>query len=489
MNYKIRMCKTKKGMREVQIIYFHKRKTIVAKHLGTAKEVDDVEHLREDGQRWIENEMNNYGLFSQNKDEDNLSKYEYLGFKYFYAYEFLSKIFEKFNFHKYLSKHFKDLIIARILEPSSKKASVEFLSEFLNIDHSLEYIYQKLSVYKDSIKNQLEKEIIQIAKQEFKFNFNFVLYDVTTLYFEAFEEDEFRKNGFSKEHKNGQPQVVVGLIVTPDGFPLSYEVFKGNTFEGNTFLPILKAFKELHQVDNFTIVADSAMFAKINFDTLKENNLNYIVGSKLSNLKKDIFKEIISKMKQEDGFSVRVKDLIVDYSLKRHYKDEKDLKKQVEKANKYVNSETLQNPRIKYLKTENLKNSLNQDLIDKNTKLFGLKGYTSNLTLPNQEIIKYYHNLYKVEHAWRIAKSDLEARPIYHFKENSIRNHILICYLSLTISVYLELKNHLSIDQIVHSLKSITSAKLQNTENGNVIYKRVPIGKSIKEMERVSYEC
>lgn len=487
MNYSICTCKTKKGAFAVQVIYFHKRKTIIAKHVGSSCDTSCIEALYNQAKNWIQNQKDMYGLFNQADDERLLEQFEYLGFQYFYAYEFITRIFEKFNFHKHTHTYFKDLVFARIIEPQSKRSSVAFLQEFLGIHHSIDHIYHSLNKYQEKTKINLEKEVIRIAKQEFKFDFSFVLYDVTTLYFESFKDDEFKRAGFSKDNKSNQPQVVVGLMVTPEGFPLSYEVFKGNVFEGNTFLPILKAFKETHGAKEITVIADSAMFSKINLESLEQHNLNYIIGARLGSLKKEIQDNIHKQMKCEDHYSIRIGDLIVDYSSKRYIKDKKDLDKQIEKAKRYVNSESLQNPRIKYLKTENLKNTLNQDLIDKNTKLCGLKGYVTNLNRPNSEIIDYYHNLHRVEHAWRIAKSDLEARPIFHHKEESIRNHILICYLALTISIYLELKNKQSIQEIVHLLKQVTDAKIMNKKTGRVFLTRTSKTSSVVDMEILSY--
>lgn len=487
MNYRIRTSKTGSGKTEVQIVYYKNRKTIVAKHFGSGETEKDILHLKEDAKKWIIQESNTHGLFSQNEDRVFLENYNYLGHKYLYAYEFLEKIFHKFKFDKYLNSLFKDLVISRILEPNSKRESLNFLREFVDKDYSLDSLYKQIVKYDGGKKQNLESQIMEIVKAEFGFDFSFVLYDVTTLYFESFEDYEFQKQGFSKDNKANQPQVVVGLVVTKEGLPLNYQIWKGNTFEGHTFIPVLKAFKRLHKIEKLTVVADSAMLSKINFQTLKEEGLNYIVGARLGNLKQDILNKVLEDFKMQDNYSKRIDDLIVDYSSARYLKDLSDLEKQKKKAEKYLGELSFRTPKLKYLKTEFLNNSLNQELIDKHTRLLGLKGYYTDLNLPNTEIINYYHNLYKVEHAWRIAKSDLQTRPIYHHKEESIRNHLLICFLALTISVYLELKNKISIAQIISNLKSITDAKIRNKLNGNVFYQRVALTKIVLEMEKMSY--
>lgn len=487
MNYKIRTSKTGSGKIEVQIVYYKNRKTIVVKHFGSGQTEQAIHNLKEDARKWIIQESNNYGLFSKNEDRIFLENYTYLGHKYLYAYEFLEKIFKKFKFDKYLNTLFKDLVISRILEPNSKRESLNFLSDFMDKNHSLDSLYKQIAKYDEKRKQNLESQIMEIAKKEFCFDFSFVLYDVTTLYFESFENYEFQKPGFSKDHKANQPQVVVGLVVTKDGLPLSYQIWKGNTFEGHTFIPVLKAFKTLHRIEKLTVVADSAMLSKINFRILKEEGLNYIVGARLGNLKQDVLEKVLEDFKMQDNYSKRVDDLVVDYSSGRYFKDLSELEKQKKKAESYLGELSFRTPKLKYLKTEFLNNSLNQELIDKHKKLLGLKGYYTDLNLPNTEIINYYHNLYKVEHAWRIAKSDLQTRPIYHHKEESIRNHLLICFAALTISVYLELKNKISIAQIISNLKSITDAKIQNKLNGNEFYRRVDLTGTVLGMEKVSY--
>ena len=144
----------------------------------------------------------------------------------------------------------------------------------------------------------MEKEIVKIARKEFGFDFSFVLYDVTTLYFESFKNDEFKRPGFSKDNKHNQPQIVIGLIVTKEGSPISYEIFKGNTFEGNAFLPSILDFKKRHAVSSLTVVADSAMLSKQNLEALVASGLNYIISSRLASLKDSLVEQIDSNLKE-----------------------------------------------------------------------------------------------------------------------------------------------------------------------------------------------
>jgi len=471
VNFKIREVKLKSGKTAVQVYAIAKRKRNILKHLGSSKDESGIKDLKEQALNWIQEETSKKGLFQGTQDVF-FKNYAYLGFSYNFAYEFLSKVFDDFNFNKHTKKLFKDLCVVQILEPSSKRQNLLFLERFFEIKHNLNNVYEHLSVYDPNLKESLGNETLRIAQKHFHFDFSFVLYDVTTLYFESFKNDEFKRPGFSKDNKSNQPQIVIGLIVTKEGFPVHYEVFSGNTFEGNTFLPIVLAFKSKHKIENITVVADSAMFSKLNFNTLKESGVNYIVGARLLNQKKEILSQIENSIKKIHKSSIRIDDLIVEYSERRYAKDKREFEKQVEKAKAYENSESTKIRKMKFLKNDKTAYRLDQALVDKNVKLLGLKGYVTNLLLPNDEIINYYHNLFKIEHAFRIAKSDLEMRPIYHFKEQSIKNHVLICFVCLSLSVFLELKNQKSIKKIIELLKNVTDAKIRNLKTGKAFYVR-----------------
>ena len=295
-----------------------------------------------------------------------------------------------------------------------------------------------------------------------------MFYDVTTLYFEAFESDELRKTGFSKDNKSQQPQILIGLMVSKEGFPVAYELFPGNTFEGHTLLPVIKSFINKHNVKDFTVVADAAMISSANVQELKKENIHYIVGARLGNVSTEIVRQIDQQLPREDGKMIRLNTsngfLIFGYSQQRFKKDKFEMQKQIEKANHLIKNPA-KNRRVKFIKTESNQMELNTSLIAKTTMLLGVKGYYSDLPeniADNKTIIKNYHDLYKVEQAFRISKHDLQSRPIFHFKEDPIRLHILICFMSLAISRYIELKTGASIRAFLTMSKKVTDARLFN---------------------------
>ena len=295
-----------------------------------------------------------------------------------------------------------------------------------------------------------------------------VFYDVTTLYFETFDEDDLRKNGFSKDSKSQQPQILIGLIVSKLGFPIAYEIFEGNTFEGHTIIAVIKKFITSNCVKDFTVVADAAMISTQNVHQLVENNINYIVGARLGNIPNELLNAINTTLTREDNNSIRIKTdngfLICSYSSVRYRKDLYEMNKQIEKA-KLVIEKPSKNKKVKFTSTSEQKVELNEKLIEKTKKLLGVKGYYTHIEesiLDNATIIARYHELYKIEQVFRIAKSDLQTRPIFHFKQEPIKLHILICFIALVISKHIELKAGISIRKFIDESKKIVDGVLLN---------------------------
>lgn len=487
---KIRKVKTASNSTAIQVIDYTDRKRRILKHIGSGKTEEEISTLESQGLIWIQETQQQSSLFKEKLvDEDKLfnNQYTFTGVRLTFAYEVLENLLKKLDFSQHLPLMIQSLIIAQILENDSKRHMVRFLEESMGIVINLTRVYEWFPKYDEKLKDVLLKEAIEVAKKEFNFSFTFVFYDVTTLYFESFKEYTFQKPGFSKDNKANQPQIVIGLVVTPEGFPIHYDVFPGNTFEGNTFLKIVKDFKTKHNIQQLTVVADAAMFSKLNFEELKKEKINYIVGARLANQKQAVLDQIDKDLKKEDLQTTKIGELIVEYSQGRFNKDKRELDKQVMRAKAQSGTETTKLKKMKYLQNTTSTYSVDEDLIIKNTKLLGVKGYTTDLTLSNKEIIDHYHNLFKIEHAFRVSKSDLEVRPIYHHKEESIKNHILVCFVALCLSVYLEIKTKMSIKEIVHQLRSIATIHLVSNVTGSKVQTRSELSATIKEIERVSH--
>ena len=507
--FHVRTTKTASGATAIQVVRYQDRKTIVVCHIGSAQKPQEVNSLKQAALQWIERESKQLSLFPQERKADSkvliLDKARYLGFRHTFFLEVIGKIFQDFKFNQLKNQLLLDLTMMRIIEPVSKLESLELLGEMFGIHYGKSSLYQAITTF-PVLKGQAEEKVVQFAKKHFNFDFSLVFYDVTTLYFESFKEDGdengkvgLRKNGFSKDNKSNQPQIVIGLIVNREGFPVSYEIFSGNTFEGKTFIPTILKFKDTHKVVTLTVVADAAMISLENVQELIKNNLSYIVGARMAGLKPEQIKEIsikltrktqdLKELAKRDGSSMRIETkrgvLVCDFSLRRYQKDKREMNKQIAKAQRQL----LDNKgvtRTKFLKNKNDKKTeqiINTELIEKTKLLLGIKGYYTNLTHEKDKtIINHYHSLWYVEKAFRIAKSDLSMRPIYHFKENTIKAHILICFMALAITKYMELKTGKSTRKLVKLLRNITDARILNTLTGEEIILRKEMNEEEKQL-------
>lgn len=479
---RIRVVKTASGASAVQLVYYRNRKRVVFKHVGSANSIQDMESLKLVARDVIKNYNPEIPLFEEVKLNNllYLDKTEFLGVHSTFLYEVLSGLISQIGLDRVNKQLLLDLVAIRIVEPASKLRSIELLDTYFGITHRRQSYYKSASKWLE-LKSEIESVVVNFAKENYSFNFDLLFYDVTTLYFETFQEDELRKNGFSKDNKSQQPQILVALMVTKEGFPIAYEVFSGNTFEGHTIIPVVNDFIRKHAVKEFTVVADAAMISAENIKQLTENNINYIVGARLGNLSNESIEQIDKNISREDDQSIRIKTdngfLICSYSSTRYRKDKHEMEKQIEKA-KYIVENPSKNKKLKFTKSNGQNLELNQKLIDKTRKLLGIKGYYTNMeenVLSNKTIMERYHELYRIEQAFRISKNDLQTRPIFHFKEDPVKLHILICFMALAVSKHIELQTNISIKRFIAESKKVTDARLLNTLTNKEIKVRTKI--------------
>lgn len=283
--FHIRTTKTSSKATAVQIVEYKNRRMVVVKHIGSAHEAETLKKLEQSAIQWIEQTTKQSSLFPKETVPlvNQLKEYQYVGFRYGLLYERLNDLCKGFGFHHLKNQLLVDLVIARIIEPSSKLQSIEFLKEYMGIEHRREYFYRHLPKFL-SLKNTIELKILSVARKEFDFDYSVVFYDVTTLYFESSKTDELRQLGFSKDNKINQPQIVLGLLVNDRGFPVGYQIFEGKKFEGHTLIPVILEFKQKHKIEKLTVVADAAMISIDNITALASAKLNYIVGARTANL-------------------------------------------------------------------------------------------------------------------------------------------------------------------------------------------------------------
>lgn len=490
---KIRIVKTGSKAKAVQAVNYQNNKRVILKHFGSSHTEEGLNDLRIIAEQWIKDYNGQLFLFPEENPNKVLHLHHctFIGIWYHFFYQTFTEIIWKIGY-KDIVGILKDLVIIRLFEPASKLRSIELIEEYFGIKHRRQTYYD-FALKWIEFKDKTQKITIDFAKNHYDFNYDLLFYDVTTLYFETFEEDQLRKNGFSKDNKSQQPQILVALMVTKEGFPVSYEVFSGNTFEGKTILPLVKDFIKKNKVTNFTIVADAAMISSENINTFMDNKINYIVGARLGNVSKDTLELIDKKLIKEDNKTIRLQTdkgfLICSFSTVRYRKDKYEMEKQIEKAKKVIENPS-KNPRTKFTKKVNDDQfEMNQELINKTQKLLGIKGYYTNLDeqiANNQLIIERYHELYKIEQAFRISKNDLKTRPIFHYKEQPIKLHILICFIALVVSKHIELKTGISIKKFTHECKKITSGRIINQiTNKEIIINAKPNQKMLDYLSKL----
>ncbi len=475
------------------------RRNRVVKHLGTARNSFEESQLARLGQQFLDNERIKSGKLSlfdsrydKNSWEEFLSKLEFISALDTPAFDFFAYFYRLIGLSKLADNCFCDLVISRIIWPVSKAKTRDFLQSNLSKNYSLTSLYRTMqtAVLKD-YQEKIESLLWDFLQKQGE-TVSVLFFDVTTLYFEAFEEDDFRKCGFSKDHKSNQPQVTVTLIVTPTGFPLHLRSFSGNKFEGHTIIPCILNIREKHKLDDLIVVADSAMVSQLNMEELEKQNLKFIVGARLSNLSKNIFQKII-EVPKTDGAAQRFnlgnnRALVVSYSQKRASKDKSDREKQLKRANYALINPSAVARNFKFLeKTKFGGFSLNKNLLQKAEQLEGLKGYITNaMYLSDKEIVEKYSQLWQVEKSFRISKSDLKARPIFHTAKEKIEAHLLIVFTALAIIRLAEDTTKISCAKILEKLNPVKQIIIEDKLTKEQISKFIQPSDEAKQLLKLA---
>lgn len=485
--YRIRTTKTGSGKTAVQVVVSVRGQTKVMKHIGSADDPKVIAAMTRQGQQYIETTLGILPLFSEfsslapssEKQQilDSLRVYRTL---HTFAYEVMDHWYTQCGFGILNSLLLKDLVIMRLIEPSSKLRALMLLERYFGRTYAPRSMYRTLKTF-TGLKDQVQTIAVDYAQKHLGFDFRLVFYDVTTLYFETFTDDELRKCGFSKDHKANQPQIIVGLLVTTEGFPIAYTVAEGNTFEGKTMTPLILAIQKTFHLERLTVVADAAMLSEANLQDLKAHHLDYIVGARIANLSLATVKEMSHALGRREKVYFRKEtntgSLLCDYSSSRAAKDKSDRQKQLARAKAQMATPEKLTKRSRFLHaTGKTTYAINQALIEKDALLDGIKGYYTSLsdTSPSL-IVSRYHDLWHIEKSFRIAKSDLLARPIYHFRKANIQAHILLVFMSLCLAKSLELSTGLSLRTVKDLLWEIQDLVFEDEHNQAIFTKRMDI--------------
>lgn len=465
-----RIVPTASGKKAIQVVSKKYGRLTVHKHIGTYDTDEDKRQLLGKALDFITQTTGQISLLDV-LSAFRPSEVEITEQRPIFLYQLLSAIYDKLGFGKYPDLLIKDLVVARVWAPSSKRETREILAEDFGKNWRLLTIYRHLKkAIETGLKESFQEALIKFAKDDLGDSLRLVFYDVTTLYFESSVKTELKEFGFSKDHRPQDTQIVIGLVVNKEGFPLYFDVFKGSTFEGHTFIPVIKNIKSLLQTAGLVVIADAAMISKDNIEKLGQEGISFVVGARLGNLSPHLINSISSALSATDGKiitqTLHGHRLVCEYSSKRAAKDKSDRLKQITKAEGVISNPSKITNRFRFIKTEGRKPSLNTELLTKAEKLEGIKGYLTNTKLPENTIIDRYHDLWRIENSFRLTKSDLEARPIFHRLEETIKAHLVIVFAGLAIAKYIELKSNMSIHKALKLASKVLTQKITNTVTG-----------------------
>ena len=346
----------------------------------------------------------------------------------------LEKVFKLVGFDQIDDEVLKHLVVARISQPLSKAATVEYLKSYFDEDVELHKIYRYLDKLHSTQQEKIQQISVEHTRRILGGKIGVVFYDVTTLYFETDDEDELREKGWSKDGKHGQPQVVLGLLVSRDGYPLAYSLFNGSQYEARTMIPVVEDFVERFNLKDFVVVADSGLINKKNLKLLETGNYKYIIGARIKNESEEV-KQWILTLKKQDGLFHELKQdkvkLVVGYTDKRAKRDRYNREKGVRRLQKSYKSGKITKENInkrgynKFLEiSDNVKVTISQEKIEEDAKWDGLKGYRTNTSLSGQEVYKLYHEKRIIEKAYRGSKGNLEMCKSLHFTAKRIERQV-----------------------------------------------------------------
>jgi transposase len=283
----------------------------------------------------------------------------------------------------------------------------------------------------------------------------------------------------SKERRV-DPQIQLGLLVDAAGFPLEIVCFEGNKAETRTLLPVLQAFQDRHGVADLVVVADAGMLSAANLNAVEDAGFSFIVGSRISKAPYDLAAHFArhgdyftdgqileSERVMGTGTSARTRRVVYQYSFKRHKRDDKAINAMIERAEK-VAAGTRPLKRDRFVKLDGTQKSVDWALVDRARQLAGLKGYVTNLdpaTMDGAAVIGAYHDLWKVEKSFRMAKTDLRARPIFHHQRDSIEAHLTVVFAALAVARHLQERTGVSIRRLVRTLRPLRSVTVQIGEH------------------------
>ncbi len=471
----VRTVKTSSGATAVQIVWSWRKGSRSIEHLGSAHDDVELAALKTAAVERLAAGQTELDLGISGGVEPGMLPI--LSSQMTHLWEVLCAAYRILGFESATKSDtvFRDLVLARIIEPSSKIDAERVLSEVVASPASYATVKRRLCGYaQPGWRSSLAAACAAHAGLG---PASLVLFDVSTLYFETDAGDDFREPGFSKERKL-EPQITLGLLTDATGFPLTVQAFEGNKAETATMLPVINAFKAAHQLSDVTVVADAGMISEANQVAVAAAGLSFVLGTRIPQLP-DVVREWRDKHPDEavpDGLVLTqpwpststekargIPDRVIHYQYRydRARRTLRGIDEQVRKAERAVNGHAPVK-RNRYIQLTGATKTVNRTLEAKTRSLAGWKGYTTNLVdQPATFVIDAYHQLWHIEKAFRMSKHDLQARPIYHHLRESIEAHLSIVVAAMAVSHYIEHQTGWSIKKFVRTARRYRTVKIK----------------------------
>jgi len=455
----------KSGSFSVQIITKSRGKSKVIKTIGCSDNEQELQKLFFLGRQEIERLSYQPKLFISENDtivEQVFSSLDNASIRTVGPELIFGKIYDSIGFGALQEDMFRHLVIARLAFPLSKLKTIGYLHRFQGVLIDIDAVYRFLDKLNSKLKERIEQIAFAQTIKVLQGNISVVFYDMTTLYFEASDEDDLRKTGFSKDGKHQNPQIYIGLLVGLGGYAIGYDIYEGNIYEGHTLIPFIEKISTKFNLKKPIVVADAGLLSNENIRGLEEKGYEYILGSRLKNEPDKIKKQILENQFVE-GQLIKLKRsdntrLIVSYAANRAKKDEHNRIRGLQRLEKQIKSGKLTKSNInnkgynKYLKLQGeLTIEIDYTKFNNDRVWDGLKGYITNTKLNDKQVVENYKNLWHIEKAFRMSKTDLRIRPIYHRLKHRIEAHICIAFTAY--SIYKELERVLYKEKSTLSLK------------------------------------
>lgn len=448
----IRKNKNRSGSYSIQIVKKVNRKNKIVKTLGSGRTEQEIAVLYQLARQEIKRITGSASMFVDEDDaklESFISTLSNSQVQVIGPELVFGRIYDHVGFNQIQDQMFRHLVITRLYHPGSKLKTIDYLQRFLGVYEQVDKVYRFLDKLNDRLKLQIEQIAFAHTKQVLGNQISIVFYDLTTLHFEASDEDDLRKTGFSKVGKHKNPQIYLGLLVSLHGYAIGYEIFEGNIFEGHTFIPTLQKFERRFNLGKPIVVADAGLLTNDNITLLQQNGYQYIIGARIKNETEKIKSKILSQQ-WLDEHCINIskqgnRRLIVAYSAKRAAKDAHNRKRGLARLEKNLKKGKLTKSNInnrgynKYLKLiGDVQIEIDYNKYKADQVWDGLKGYVTNTSLKPKKVIENYKHLWQIEKAFRISKTDLRIRPIYHRIKHRIEGHICIAFAAYKIYKELE---------------------------------------------------